>query len=68
LRNSKRARFQLRWRRASEARRIEWARFQQQIQGALKGALGTIQAALPAMREAAMLALTKPASNDLGPR
>ncbi len=74
---------------------IEWARFQQQIDGALKGALHTIQAALPAMRaagfgrivnvgtnlfqnpvvpyhdytaaKAALLALTRTASNDLGP-
>jgi 3-oxoacyl-[acyl-carrier protein] reductase len=74
---------------------IEWARFQQQIDGALKGALNTIQGALPAMRaagfgrivnvgtnlfqnpvvpyhdytaaKAALLALTRTASNDLGP-
>lgn len=74
---------------------IEWARFQQQMDGALKGALNTIQVALPAMRaagfgrivnvgtnlfqnpvvpyhdytaaKAALLALTRTASNDLGP-
>ncbi|MDR5734088.1 3-oxoacyl-ACP reductase [Caballeronia sp. LZ025] len=74
---------------------IEWSRFQQQIDGALKGALNTIQAALPDMRtagfgrivnvgtnlfqnpvvpyhdytaaKAALLALTRTASNDLGP-
>ena len=74
---------------------IEWARFQQQMEDALKGALNTIQAALPAMRaagfgrivnvgtnlfqnpvvpyhdytaaKAALLALTRTASNDLGP-
>lgn len=74
---------------------IAWTRFQQQIDGALKGALNTIQAALPAMREAgfgrivnvgtnlfqnpvvpyhdytaakaALLSLTRTASNDLGP-
>jgi len=73
---------------------IEWARFQQQIDGSLKGALNTIQAALPEMRaagfgrivnvgtnlfqnpvvpyhdytaaKAALLALTRTASNDLG--
>ncbi|MFQ1064447.1 3-oxoacyl-ACP reductase [Bordetella trematum] len=31
---------------------IRWERFQHQIDGALKGALNTMQAALPAMREA----------------
>jgi 3-oxoacyl-[acyl-carrier protein] reductase len=31
---------------------IGWARFQQQIDGALKGALNTVQAALPGMRAA----------------
>ncbi|MGO4330097.1 3-oxoacyl-ACP reductase [Cupriavidus sp. 2TAF22] len=31
---------------------IGWARFQQQIDGALRGALNTVQAALPGMREA----------------
>ncbi|GGP22746.1 3-oxoacyl-ACP reductase [Silvimonas iriomotensis] len=31
---------------------ISWARFDQQLQGAIKGALNTIQAALPGMREA----------------
>lgn len=74
---------------------IAWSRFQQQIDGALKGALNTMQAALPAMRtaqfgrvvnvgtnlfqnpvvpyhdytaaKAALLALTRTASNDLGP-
>jgi 3-oxoacyl-[acyl-carrier protein] reductase len=73
---------------------IAWARFQQQIDGSLKGALNTIQAALPEMRaagfgrivnvgtnlfqnpvvpyhdytaaKAALLALTRTASNDLG--
>jgi 3-oxoacyl-[acyl-carrier protein] reductase len=30
---------------------ISWARFDQQLQGAIKGALNTIQAALPGMRE-----------------
>ncbi|MDE1179255.1 3-oxoacyl-ACP reductase [Paraburkholderia sp.] len=74
---------------------IAWARFQQQIDGALKGALNTTQAALPGMRsrgfgrivnvgtnlfqnpvvpyhdytaaKAALLSLTRTASNDLGP-
>lgn len=74
---------------------IEWSRFQQQIDGALKGALHTMQAAIPGMRsqgfgrivnvgtnlfqnpvvpyhdytaaKAALLALTRTASNDLGP-
>jgi len=31
---------------------IDWARFQQQIDGSLKGALNTLQATLPAMRAA----------------
>ncbi|MBN3726477.1 3-oxoacyl-ACP reductase [Burkholderia sp. Ac-20379] len=74
---------------------ISWARMQQQLEGAVKGALNTMQAVLPGMRErgfgrivnvgtnlvqnpvvpyhdytaskAALLALTRTASNDLGP-
>ncbi|WP_414448436.1 3-oxoacyl-ACP reductase [Burkholderia sp. 22PA0099] len=74
---------------------ISWERMQQQLEGAVKGALNTMQATLPGMRErgfgrivnvgtnlvqnpvvpyhdytaskAALLALTRTASNDLGP-
>ncbi len=74
---------------------ISWERMQQQLEGAVKGALNTIQATLPGMRargfgrivnvgtnlvqnpvvpyhdytasKAALLALTRTASNDLGP-
>jgi 3-oxoacyl-[acyl-carrier protein] reductase len=74
---------------------IEWSRMQQQLDGSVKGALNTLQAALPGMRakkfgrivnvgtnlfqnpvvpyhdytaaKAALLSLTRTASNDLGP-
>ena len=59
---------------------IAWERFSQQIEGAVKGALNTMQAALPGLfqnpvvpyhdytaAKAALLSLTRTAANDLGP-